>query len=181
VIPQDPLLFLGSLRKNLDLDPFGQYNDHPLCTALDEFELKEVVSNLPSGLDTMVSERGSNFSVGQRHFLCLVRAMLKKSTIIVLDEATSNVDLETDELIQSSIRKKFKNCTVLTIAHRVNTVIDSDKILVMDDGLVVEFGQPYQLLQNREGFFYRYLKKGGVQAVTELTKTVENVSGLFLL
>jgi ATP-binding cassette subfamily C (CFTR/MRP) protein 4 len=129
----------------------------------------------------MVSERGSNFSVGQRQLLCLVRAMLKESKIIVLDEATANVDLETDELIQSSIRKKFKNCTVLTIAHRVNTVVDSDKILVIDEGLVVEFGQPYQLLQNREGFFYRYLKKGGVQAVTDLTKTVENVSGLFLL
>jgi ATP-binding cassette subfamily C (CFTR/MRP) protein 4 len=179
VISQDPLLFLGSLRKNLD--PFGRYNDHQLWTALDEFELKEVVSNLPSGLDSMVSERGSNFSVGQRQLLCLVRAMLKESKIIVLDEATANVDLETDELIQSSIRKKFQNCTVLTIAHRVNTVTDSDKILVMDMGLVVEFGQPHQLLQNREGFFYRYVKKGGMQAMANLTKIVENVSGLFLL
>jgi ATP-binding cassette subfamily C (CFTR/MRP) protein 4 len=179
VIPQDPLLFLGSLRKNLD--PFGQYSDHQLWRALDEFELKEVVSNLPSGLESMVSEKGSNFSVGQRQLLCLVRAMLKESKIIVLDEATANVDLETDELIQSSIRKKFKNCTVLTIAHRVNTVIDSDKILVMDEGLVVEFGQPHQLLQNRDGFFYRYVKKSGVQAMADLTKTVQNVSGLFLL
>jgi ATP-binding cassette subfamily C (CFTR/MRP) protein 4 len=179
VIPQDPLLFLGSLRKNLD--PFGQYSDHQLWRALDEFELKEVVSNLPSGLESMVSEKGSNFSVGQRQLLCLVRAMLKESKIIVLDEATANVDLETDELIQSSIRKKFKNCTVLTIAHRVNTVIDSDKILVMDEGLVVEFGQPHQLLQNRDGSFYRYVKKSGVQAMADLTKTVENVSGLFQL
>jgi ATP-binding cassette subfamily C (CFTR/MRP) protein 4 len=179
VIPQDPLLFLGSLRKNLD--PFGQYPDHQLWTALDVFQLKQVVSNLPLGLDSMVSERGSNFSVGQRQLLCLVRAMLKESKIIVLDEATANVDLETDELIQSSIRKKFQNCTVLTIAHRVNTVIDSDKILVMDEGLVVEFGQPHQLLQNRDGFFYRYVKKSGVQAMADLTKTVENVSGLFLL
>jgi ATP-binding cassette subfamily C (CFTR/MRP) protein 4 len=174
VIPQDPLLFLGSLRKNLD--PFGQYDDLQLWTALDEFELKEVISNLPSGLDSMVSERGSNFSVGQRQLLCLVRAMLKESKIIVLDEATANVDLETDELIQSSIRKRFKNCTVLTIAHRLNTVIDSDKILVMDEGLVVEFGPPHQLLQNREGFFYRYVKKGGVQVLTDLANTVENVS-----
>jgi ATP-binding cassette subfamily C (CFTR/MRP) protein 4 len=178
VIPQDPLLFLGSLRKNLD--PFGQYPDHQLWTALDEFELKDVVSNLPSGLDSMVSESGSNFSVGQRQLLCLVRATLRESKIIVLDEATANVDLKTDEMIQSSIRKKFKHCTVLTIAHRLNTVIDSDKILVMDKGMVVEFGQPHQLLQNREGFFYRYVKKGGVQVVTDLTETVENVSGLFL-
>jgi ATP-binding cassette subfamily C (CFTR/MRP) protein 4 len=155
VIPQDPLLFLGSLRKNLD--PFGQYHDHQLWTALDEFGLKELVSNLPSGLESMVFERGSNFSVGQRQLLCLVRAMLRESKIIVLDEATANVDLKTDELIQSSIRNKFKNCTVLTIAHRLNTVIDSDKILVMDKGMVVEFGPPHQLLQNREGFFYRYL------------------------
>jgi ATP-binding cassette subfamily C (CFTR/MRP) protein 4 len=83
-------------------------------------------------------------------------------------------------MIQFSIRKKFKHCTHLTIAHRLNTVIDSDKILVMDKGMVVEFGQPHQLLQNREGFFYRYVKKGGVQVVTDLTETVENVSGLFL-
>jgi ATP-binding cassette subfamily C (CFTR/MRP) protein 4 len=151
-----------------------------LWTALDEFELKDVVSNLPSGLDSMVSESGSNFSVGQRQLLCLVRATLRESKIIVLDEATANVDLKTDEMIQSSIRKKFKHCTVLTIAHRLNTVIDSDKILVMDKGMVVEFGQPHQLLQNREGFFYRYVKKGGVQVVTDLTETVENVSGLFL-
>jgi ATP-binding cassette subfamily C (CFTR/MRP) protein 4 len=155
VIPQDPLLFLGSLRKNLD--PFGQYHDHQLWAALDEFGLKELVSNLPSGLESMVFERGSNFSVGQRQLLCLVRAMLRESKIIVLDEATANVDLKTDELIQSSIRNKFKNCTVLTIAHRLNTVIDSDKILVMDKGMVVEFGPPHQLLQNREGFFYRYI------------------------
>jgi ATP-binding cassette subfamily C (CFTR/MRP) protein 4 len=106
VISQDPLLFLGSLRKNLD--PFGRYNDHQLWTALDEFELKEVVSNLPSGLGSMVSERGSNFSVGQRQLLCLVRAMLKESKIIVLDEATANVDLETDELIQSQLGKSFR-------------------------------------------------------------------------
>jgi ATP-binding cassette subfamily C (CFTR/MRP) protein 4 len=165
VIPQDPLLFLGSLRKNLD--PFGQYPDHQLWTALDEFQLKEVVSNLPSGLDSMVSESGSNFSVGQRQLLCLVRAMLRESKIIVLDEATANVDLKTDELIQSSIRNRFKNCTVLTIAHRLNTVIDSDKILVMDKGMVVEFGHPHQLLQNHEGFFYRYVKKGGVQVTSD--------------
>jgi ATP-binding cassette subfamily C (CFTR/MRP) protein 4 len=165
VIPQDPLLFLGSLRKNLD--PFGQYPDHQLWTALDVFQLKEVVSNLPLGLDSMVSERGSNFSVGQRQLLCLVRAILRESKLIVLDEATANVDLKTDELIQSSIRNRFKNCTVLTIAHRLNTVIDSDKIFVMDKGMVVEFGHPHQLLQNHEGFFYRYVKKGGVQVTSD--------------
>jgi ATP-binding cassette subfamily C (CFTR/MRP) protein 4 len=152
IIPQDPVLFIGTLRKNLD--PLGQFSDFHIWQALENVQMKRLIANLPSGLDTMVIERGNNFSVGQKQLLCLVRAILRNSKIIVLDEATASIDLETDELIQLTIRRRFKECTVLTIAHRVNTVMDSDKILVMDSGRVVEFGEPQQLLQDTEGMFY---------------------------
>ncbi|KAH0820453.1 hypothetical protein GEV33_002338 [Tenebrio molitor] len=123
----------------------------------------------------MISEGGSNFSVGQRQLLCLVRTVLRGNKIIILDEATANVDLETDELIQLTIKKMFTNCTVLTVAHRLNTVIDSDKILVMDDGCVAEFDTPYQLLQNSDGLFYAFVKENGEEFLHNYIKAAENV------
>ncbi|XP_068901758.1 probable multidrug resistance-associated protein lethal(2)03659 isoform X2 [Tenebrio molitor] len=151
IIPQEPVLFLGTLRQNLD--PFTEYEDYLLWDALEDVELKEFVSGLPSGLESAISEGGSNFSVGQRQLLCLVRAILKNAKIVILDEATASVDLETDKMIQRTIRKKFKNSTVLTIAHRTNTVIDSDKILVMDSGSVVEFDDTENILQHHDEYF----------------------------
>jgi ATP-binding cassette subfamily C (CFTR/MRP) protein 4 len=152
IIPQDPVLFIGSLRKNLD--PFGEYSDYEIWQALEEVQMKNLIVSLPSGLETVVIEGGNNFSVGQKQLLCLVRAILRNAKIIVLDEATASIDLETDELIQFTIRRRFEECTVLTIAHRLNTVMDSDKILVMDSGRVAEFGEPQQLLQDTDGMFY---------------------------
>jgi ATP-binding cassette subfamily C (CFTR/MRP) protein 4 len=155
IIPQEPILFLGTLRRNLD--PFDEYKDNHLWNALEDVELKDFVSTLPSGLESDISEGGSNFSVGQRQLLCLVRAILKNAKIVILDEATASVDLETDEMIQRTIRRKFKNSTVLTIAHRTNTVIDSDKILVMDSGSIVEFGDTENVLQQPDGYFRNYI------------------------
>ncbi|KAJ3620808.1 hypothetical protein MTP99_004726 [Tenebrio molitor] len=152
IIPQDPVLFIGSLRKNLD--PFGEYSDCQIWQALEEVQMKNLIVSLPSGLETVVIEGGNNFSVGQKQLLCLVRAILRNTKIIVLDEATASIDLKTDELIQFTIRRRFEECTVLTIAHRLNTVMDSDKILVMDSGRVAEFGEPQQLLQDTDGMFY---------------------------
>uniref|UniRef100_A0A2S2P6Y7 Multidrug resistance-associated protein 4 n=1 Tax=Schizaphis graminum TaxID=13262 RepID=A0A2S2P6Y7_SCHGA len=106
-----------------------------------------------------MSDGGSNFSVGQRQLMCLARAILQNNKILVLDEVTANVDHRTDALIQNTIRNKFQMCTVLTIAHRLNTVIDSDKILVLDGGTVVEFDHPYRLLKNTNGFFYKMVKQ----------------------
>ncbi|XP_044268134.1 probable multidrug resistance-associated protein lethal(2)03659 [Tribolium madens] len=159
IIPQEPILFSGTLRKNLD--PFDEYQDEELWNALEEVKLKALVAELPTGLSSNVSEGGSNFSVGQRQLLCLARAVLRNNVILVLDEATANVDPQTDELIQNTIRRKFKDCTVLTIAHRLHTVMDSDKILVMSGGRAVEFDDPWTLLQKTDGVFHGLVQQTG--------------------
>ncbi|KAK5637847.1 hypothetical protein RI129_000155 [Pyrocoelia pectoralis] len=134
VIPQDPTLFSGTLRKNLD--PFEEYEDKDLWNVLKEVELKDFFASLPQGLCHGINQGGTNVSVGQRQLICLARAILRNNKILVMDEATANVDTETDALLQRTIREKFKYCTVLTIAHRLETIIDSDKVLVMSDGEV---------------------------------------------
>ncbi|XP_025993846.1 probable multidrug resistance-associated protein lethal(2)03659 [Solenopsis invicta] len=153
IIPQEPFLFSGTLRRNLD--PFDMYMDAPLWQALEEVELKEM------GLEAHVNEGGSNLSVGQRQLVCLARAIVRNNPILVLDEATANVDPRTDELIQTTIRNKFEKCTVLTIAHRLNTVMDSDRILVMDAGTAVEFDHPYVLLQKETGYLKSMVQETG--------------------
>ncbi|CAB3248424.1 unnamed protein product [Arctia plantaginis] len=149
IIPQEPVLFSGTMRHNLD--PFDEYPDQVLWRALEEVELKEAVQELPAGLSSRMSEGGGNFSVGQRQLVCLARAIVRRNRLLVLDEATANVDPQTDALIQTTIRNKFAKCTVLTIAHRLHTVMDSDKVLVMDAGRMVEYDHPHNLLQKPEG------------------------------
>ena len=127
IIPQDPLLFTGTLRRNLD--PFEEHSDDKLWQVLREVHLAEAVTDLQLGLETEMAEGGSNFSVGQRQLVCLARAALRQNKILVLDEATANVDPKTDALIQEAIRERFLHCTVLTIAHRLHTIMDSDRIL----------------------------------------------------
>ncbi|KFB53213.1 AGAP003221-PA-like protein [Anopheles sinensis] len=144
IIPQDPVLFSATIRYNLD--PFSLYDDDMLWRAISEVELRSSIS----GLDYMVTEGGTNFSVGQRQLICLARAILRNNKILVLDEATANVDPQTDALIQKTIREKFKHCTVLTVAHRLHTVMDSDRILVMDAGVAREFDTPHRLLQQED-------------------------------
>ncbi|XP_053975915.1 ATP-binding cassette sub-family C member 4-like [Hylaeus volcanicus] len=166
IIPQEPILFSATLRDNLD--PFHNFDDATLWEALEDVELKSGTSSL----DFTVQQGGTNFSVGQRQLLCLARAIIRNNKILVLDEATANVDPTTDTLIQKTIRQNFKNCTVLTIAHRLNTIMDSDKVLVMDHGQVVEFDHPYILLQ-REGHFTSMVKETGKLMFEQLKEIAE--------
>lgn len=145
LIPQDPVLFVGTLRHNLD--PFKRYTDEDLYSAIDRAHLRETVDNLPKKLNAEIAENGSNLSVGQRSLVCLARALLRKSKIVLLDEATASVDSTTDKLIQATIRAEFKsNVTLVVIAHRLQTIIDSDKIAVLNAGRIAEIGHPHELL-----------------------------------
>ena len=156
VITQDPVLFSGTLRKNLD--PFSLYQDVDLWRALEDVQLKTLVQQLPNQLELKLRVSGSNFSIGERQLVCLARALLQRSKIIVLDEATANVEFKTDTLIQEVIRNRFKDSTVVTIAHRLDTIMDYDKVLVMEQGRVVEFDKPEVLLQNKKGVFSRLVQ-----------------------
>ncbi|CAL8289846.1 unnamed protein product [Lota lota] len=166
IIPQDPVLFSDTMRKNLD--PFSQHSDEELWSSLQEVQLKSVVEELPGKMETVLAESGTNFSVGQRQLVCLARAILRKNRILIIDEATANVDPGTDELIQSTIREKFRDCTVITIAHRINTIIDSDRILVLDAGEIQAYGEPYTLLLDPEGIFSKMVQQTGQQEAEDL-------------
>uniref|UniRef100_A0A669EPS9 Canalicular multispecific organic anion transporter 1 n=1 Tax=Oreochromis niloticus TaxID=8128 RepID=A0A669EPS9_ORENI len=159
IIPQDPVLFSGSLRMNLD--PFDKFSDEEIWRVLELSHLKSYVSGLQEGLQHEVAEGGENLSVGQRQLLCLARALLRKSRILILDEATAAVDLETDNLIQNTIRKEFSDCTVLTIAHRLHSIMDSSRVMVLDAGRIVEFDSLNNLLE-KEGHFYTMAKDAGI-------------------
>ncbi|XP_017768861.1 PREDICTED: multidrug resistance-associated protein 4-like [Nicrophorus vespilloides] len=167
IIPQDPVLFSGTLRYNLD--PFEEYNDDVLWKALEYVELKDT-ANIINRLENRVMDRGSNYSVGQRQLICLARAIVRNNKILLLDEATANVDPQTDALIQKTIRQKFADCTVLTIAHRLDTIMDSDKVVVMESGTIVEYNHPHELLSNRHSKFYKMVKSTGKTMSEQLKK-----------
>ena len=155
VIPQEPTLFQASLRDNLD--PFHEHSDQKLIEALRHVQIFQD-ENLASVLDKEVKEAGSNFSAGQRQLICIARALLRNSKIIFLDEATASIDYKTDALVQEVIKKEFKDCTVLTIAHRINTIMEYDRIIVMDNGVIAEFDTPANLL-DKKGIFYGLVNK----------------------
>eukprot|EP00039_Didymoeca_costata_P001605 m.53694 g.53694 ORF g.53694 m.53694 type:complete len:1509 (-) comp10879_c0_seq1:1965-6491(-) len=159
IMPQDAVLFAGTVRSNID--PFDAYDDETLWEALDTSHLKEFIKSLPNRLQDRVVEGGDNFSAGQRQLLCLARAVLRKTKVLVLDEATAACDAETDEKIQKTIRSEFAACTVLTIAHRIKTIMDSDKIMVLEKGKIIEYDTPQNLIASR-GSFFDMAKQDGV-------------------
>jgi len=169
VIPQTPTLFSGcSVRDNLD--PFKVYSDEAIHSALSDVQMSSAIAMLPGGLDYIVFENGSNFSVGQRQLLCLARAILRKNKVLVLDEPTANVDNRTDQLLQEAVRRSFQDSTILAVAHRLDTVIDYDLILVIGRGKVLEYGSPAELLSNPEGHFTSMVNDCGENMAQELRK-----------
>jgi len=159
IIPQTPQLFVGTVRYNLD--PFEEHQDEELWRVLKMAKLKKHIKDMDGGLLAAVEENGSNFSVGQRQLLAMARCLLRETHVLLLDEATAAVDVETDALLQRMIRKNFKDKTVLTIAHRLNTIMDSDRILVLDAGEIVEFDTPKRLLKNKNGVLYSMVEATG--------------------
>lgn len=159
IIPQNPVLFKGTLRNYLD--PFGDFNDDELWTCLRRVGLGSRIEAEGGKLDALVEENGDNFSVGERQMLCMVCSLLRRSRIVIFDEATAAVDHATDQALQRVIREVFKSSTVLTIAHRLDTILDSDRILVMDDGQAKEISTPTELVQKGEGHFFDLMEEGG--------------------
>ncbi|PQQ04852.1 ABC transporter C family member 3 [Prunus yedoensis var. nudiflora] len=151
IIPQDPTMFEGTVRSNLD--PLEEYTDEQIWEALDKCQLGDEVRRKEGKLDSTVSENGENWSMGQRQLVCLGRVLLKKSKVLVLDEATASVDTATDNLIQQTLRQHFTDCTVITIAHRITSVLDSDMVLLLSHGLIDEYDSPATLLENKSSSF----------------------------
>jgi len=162
IIPQDPVMFNDTLRYNLD--PFGERSDDELRQVLELVQMKGVVGTLADGLGHRISEGGANFSVGQRQLVCLARAALRKAPILALDEATASIDNETDAVLQAAIRKQFAECTVLTIAHRLHTIMDSTSVMVFESGALSEHDAPAALLDDPASLFSQLVAKTGSAA-----------------
>ncbi|XP_033208793.1 probable multidrug resistance-associated protein lethal(2)03659 isoform X2 [Belonocnema kinseyi] len=173
IIPQEPLLFDGTIRKNLD--PLGIYSDGDLWQALKEVEFKNTMTtDMDKGLESTISDGGRNLSKGQRQLLCLARAIVRQNKILILDEPTADVDQQTDQIIQETIRKRFCKCTIFIIAHRLITVMDCDRIMVMNEGSIVEFDNPFLLLENKNGYLSKMVQQTGTQMARSLAQIAEN-------
>eukprot|EP00762_Andalucia_godoyi_P001839 ANDGO_06067.mRNA.1 ABC transporter C family member 12 len=177
IIPQDPVIFSGTIRMNLD--PFQEYPDDALWAMLEAVQLKQLVAQMPNKLEQELSESGSNLSVGESQLLCLARALLRKSRVFVQDEASANIDYESDRRIQVSIRRECSTSTVLTIAHRLETIMDSDRILVLEDGRVAEFDKPSVLASDPNSKLYGLIQATGPENAAILTSVAKGERRLY--
>lgn len=156
IIPQNPILFSGTIRKNID--PENNHSDNTLQDVMTKIGLRDFASNL----NLAIQDNGSNFSSGQKQLICLARAAIKKSKILVLDEATANMDADTDRMLHEYIAEIFSDCTVLAVTHRLHTILNCDKVLVLDNGRIVEFDSPKVLLDNKGSYFYKMSKENSI-------------------
>jgi len=180
IIPQDPVLFSGTLRNTLD--PFGEHTDFELYEALKLVRLHTKIDSLEGGLDAIVAEYGSNFSVGERQLVLLAQGLLKKTKILILDEATGSLDNYTDQIIQDTIQQCFPECTIITIAHRLNTIMNSHLIVVLNAGRVVEIGEPKALVMNPQSWFVELISLSGqVSFLRSMIDSANSSSSLNLL
>jgi len=169
IIPQLPVLFGGCTVKE-NLDPFDKYDECSIREALSAVQMINEIDDLPGGLDSLVTEGGLNFSVGQRQLLCLARAILLNSRILVLDEPTANVDAHTDQLVQTTLKERFSGATIISVAHRLDTIINYDRILVLGNGKLLEFGTPKDLLSRDDGHFTSMVQSTG-NSVAEVLRS----------
>eukprot|EP00283_Hemiselmis_rufescens_P014305 CAMPEP_0173443524 /NCGR_PEP_ID=MMETSP1357-20121228/30032_1 /TAXON_ID=77926 /ORGANISM="Hemiselmis rufescens, Strain PCC563" /LENGTH=1295 /DNA_ID=CAMNT_0014409445 /DNA_START=9 /DNA_END=3896 /DNA_ORIENTATION=- len=172
IVPQEPMLFQGSIAYNLD--PFDEYTQQQKWEALASVQLDVFVKQLPDGMQDSVGEQGSSLSVGQRQLLCMARALLRGAKVLVLDEATAAVDHETDAMIQAAVRKACHSCTVITIAHRLNTIMDYDKVLVMGEGKKLEFDSPPALLAKKDSVFSELVRSSRIARVNSASSLAED-------
>lgn len=168
ILPQDPVLYAGTLRDCLD--PFHSEKDEKILEALQAVNHQGSHERGLSILEDPVEEGGSNFSVGERQLLCLARAIVEEPRVLVLDEATASVDTQSDSFIQQMLRSRFQNTTLLTIAHRLHTIMDYDMVIVMEKGKCVELDHPARLLENADGLFTSFVDATGPESATELRK-----------
>ncbi len=158
-------MFSATVRFNLD--PFGVHSDAAIWEALDMVDMSKVIQSLPGKLLEAVAEGGENFSTGQRQLICIARVLLRKPKILIMDEATASVDNSTDDLVQVMVRERFKDATVFTIAHRLHTVMDSDQIVVLDNGSLAEMDSPSNLIE-QDGVFAGMWKQHQISRGAEL-------------
>lgn len=166
ILPQDPVLYAGTLRDCLD--PFHLESDEKILEALQAVKHNGASERGLSILEDPVEEGGSNFSVGERQLLCLARAIVEEPRVLVLDEATASVDTQSDSFIQQMLRTRFQNTTLLTIAHRLHTIMDYDIVIVMEKGKCVELDHPARLLENPDGVFTSFVEATGTDTAAEL-------------
>lgn len=153
IIPQDPVLFTGSMRENID--PFNKHSDEVIWEVINRVGIREMVPTL----ETYIESGGSKYSSGQKQLVCLARAAISKCKIVVLDEATANMDAETDEMLNQVVDEIFHDCTILTIAHRLHSIMKCDKVLVLDSGNIAEYGSPIILKDKEGGLFHKMCKE----------------------
>merc|ERR1712205_22785 len=176
MIPQDPFMFAGSIRSNLD--PFDEHQDDAVWEVLEKVGLRPMVDKSAKRLDMEVIDNGANFSLGQRQLLCMGRALLRQSRVLMMDEATASVDMDSDSLIQKTVREAFSDCTTLTIAHRLNTIMDSDKVAFLDRGELVEYGEPDQLLKNKIGKFSALVSGSGSKRNEDFLRNLASAASI---